>query len=304
MENIASRLITSSSQKNLTESFIAHLYKSKSFSIGQALVLNECEVLGTNLINEETTKSKIKEYVMANNDVVVYLNVNLEEIESTKIIKSPPSYTSTNLVPFVCVGWSDYDYLTSIVKGKKIRNRGYFILHPITSSFEEENFYYLPYKFFKSEENEEESLIREAWCFRDITKAIIPKRSTIEMHIGDRIFKDSNTHYETDAVPFYGPKGNPLIPLRTIAQRLGYAVSWNKRKKLVTLTKPDTTTILIEVGKTHCIKDGKTILFSVPVYINKHNKRTYVSLGFVKSVLGCHGEFVKKREIIKIFRNS
>lgn len=302
MENIANKLIKSS-QKNLAESFIAHLYKSKGYSIGKALQLDECEVLGTNLITKKTTKTQIKEYVMANSDVILYLDVNLEEIESTKIIKYS-SLTTEKLIPFVCIGWSDYEYVTSVsVEGKKMKNRGFFILQPITSNIEEENFYYLPYKFFKSEETNGETLIREVWCFDNIAKVVIPTRPRIEMRIAERIFKDSGVYYETDGFPCYSANGNPLVPLRTIATRFGYNVSWNKRKKLITLTKPDTS-ITVHVGDKHCIKNGKTVLFGVPVEINVSNKRSYVSLGFIKAVFNCDGEFVKEGELIKIFRNT
>lgn len=289
-------------EQDLSKSYVSHLYHAKNLTIKEAVEAEECDVIDYDYSNVGVVdKRNIREQVLFGNVVVMYLDVDLTEIPSTGIIK-PPSYKINTAVPFVCIGWSDYEYLTSLnEQGKQIKNRGYLILCQMDELHMKEKLYYLPYKFVKS--GEDEGVVREVWSFIDIHKTVIPTRSKIEMTIGENIFKDGESHYETDAVPFYHEQGNPLIPLRIVAEHLGYTVNWEKRKKIITLTKPDATVVVLKIGEKRCLVNGVEIQTHLPVYIDKCTKRSFVTLGFVRCIFGCEAEFVKSDELIKIYRN-
>ena len=289
------------SWRNLSNTYVACIHYTKGCTIKQAVDEGICDVINYDFSNVHVVdKEKIKEQTLVNNNVLLYLDIDLKEVPSDRIIK-PPSCKTTTSVPFICVGWSDYEYLNSYTKqGKKIKNRGYLMLCPIEKPIIKENIYYLPYKFVKS--NDEHNLVREVWYFNDINETVIPARSRIEMNIGDNIFKYDGHHYETDAPPYYHLQGNPMVPLRTIAERFGYTVTWKRRTKTITISKNDTE-ITLKVGDKKCFINGVETTMFLPVHINKTNKRSYVTLGFIRNIFDCDAEFIKETELIKIYKN-
>lgn len=287
---------------DLTNSFIARLYRSNGLTIKESIEANECDVINYDYSNVNViSKDKIKEQVLFSKYVILYLNIDLTQVPSDRIIK-PPSCEVTKTVPFVCLGWSDHEYLNSFNKqGKKVRNRGYLMLYPIDRPIIKENLYYLPYKFVKNDEDEK--LVQEVWYLNDVDNTIIPYRTRIEMKMGETIFKDAEKHYESDVAPYYHIKGNPLIPLRVIAEHFGYTVSWKRFTKTIILNK-DSKEIIIKVGENKCFINGIESRMFLPVYINKDTKRSYVTLGVIRNIFNCDAEFIKEDQLIKIYKNN
>lgn len=301
MENssLPTKALTTS-HRDLSNSYVAHLYHTKGYSIKQAIEADECDIIDYDYSKVgDIDKEKIKERVLFSNHVIMYLDIDLVEISSDKIIK-PPSCEISTSVPFICVGWSDYEYLKSYAKqGKKIKNRGYLMLYPIDKPYTEENLYYLPYKFVKNEGH----VVREVWYFNNVESTVIPPRQRIEMLIGDNIIKDGDRHYEVDASAYYHIKGNPMVPIRIVAEHLGYTVTWKRFSKVIILNK-DSVEIVLKVGENKCFVNGTEITTFLPVTIDKYNNRAYVTLGFIRSIFDCDAEFIKSKQLIKIYRNN
>lgn len=287
---------------NLSNTYVACLYYTKGYTIKQAIDDDMCDIIDYDYSNIGVIdKDKIKEQVLINNSVLLYLDIDLTEVPSDRIIK-PPSCKTTSSVPFICVGWSDYEYLNSYTKqGKKIKNRGYLILRLIDEASREGDLYYLPYKFVKNGETEQ--LVREVWSFNDVKKTVIPPRRRIEMFIGDNIIRDGDKHYEVDACAYYHLKGNPMIPIRIVAERLGYTVIWKRFSKTIILNK-NSIEIVLKVGENKCFVNGTEVTSFLPVTIDKDNKRAYVTLGFIRNIFNCDAEFIKPKQLIKIYRND
>ena len=295
--NLPTKSLTMS-YRDLSNSYVAQLYHTKGHTIKQAIEADECDIIDYDYSRVgDINKEKIKERVLFSNHVIMYLDIDLAEISSDKIIKPPSREVSTS-VPFICVGWSDYEYLKSYSKqGEKIKNRGYLMVYPIDKPYTVEDLYYLPYKFVKNEEG----IVREVWCFNNVEYTVIPPRQRIEMRIGETIIKDGDKHYETDSEAYYHVKGNPMIPLRFVAERLGYSVAWKRFRKTIILNR-DSDEIIIKVGENKSFVNGVEIRTFLPVHINKYNRRSYVTLGFIRNIFDCDAEFVKQKELIKIYR--
>lgn len=293
------------SQTILSDTFVARLYSQRGFTIEEAIETETCDIINYDYSNIHTVdKESIKEQVMLNNQVIMYLNIRLTDIPSDKIIKAPSSYKHSSYTPFVCIGWSDFDYLTSYdEQGKKIKNRGYLMVCPINEPIDKEHACFLPYKYVKYEEEKAFPFIKEVWFFSNVDEVVIPPRNKIEMRIGDFLFKDNGKFFETDATALYHTKGNPIVPLRRIAERLDYTVKWSNWKKTIVLTK-DCTEIIIKIGEDKCHINGIETPLFLPIIIDKDSGRSYATLGVIKTIFKCDAEFIKEKELIKIYRDE
>lgn len=294
MEKIPTNLIKST-HENITECFAAHLYKSKGLTIKHALELDMCEIKDT--ANQLKITEEIKANVLEGNDVLLYLNTDLEYARLGNVITNKGN--GQNYIPFICIGWSDYDYVITLDdNNKKIRNRGFYIVCPIDKLPVSENLYYIPYKLAKTADR---GIIEEMWTFNNIKSSVIPFRQKIEMRIGRDMFTDSGKNYETDAIAHYY-NGNPMIPLRTLAERLGYTVRWDRRNKTAILTNYDLKEIKVKEGYNYCKVNEEDIPLTIAPYINKYSNRMFITIGFVKHVFNLDAKFDTKRETIIIYR--
>jgi hypothetical protein len=87
-----------------------------------------------------------------------------------------------------------------------------------------------------------------------------------------------------DASPFT-ENDRTLVPVRALAERLGFAVGWDEREQKITLTRGETT-ILLWIGTTKVVVNGKEeVVEAAPKQVSN---RTFVPLRFVAERLGAH----------------
>jgi hypothetical protein len=91
-----------------------------------------------------------------------------------------------------------------------------------------------------------------------------------------------DTELQFDAQPFM-ENNRTLVPVRALAEKLGFAVGWDEAEQRVTLTK-GAKTIVLWIGSTRVMVDGKES--SIDVAPTKANDRTYVPVRFVSEQLG------------------
>lgn len=85
---------------------------------------------------------------------------------------------------------------------------------------------------------------------------------------GERIYPDSPAMIKDDRT---------IVPIRAIAEELGYNVSWDQATKTVTLTGGMDDTIIFVIDKDTAVKNG-TDLFYLDVPATIINSRTYLPL--------------------------
>ncbi len=78
-------------------------------------------------------------------------------------------------------------------------------------------------------------------------------------------------------------KGNTLVPMRAIFERLGATIEWNQKEQSVLATK-ENTTIHLKIGSELAKKNDQQIKLAVPAQINKGH--TMVPLRFISEALG------------------
>ena len=79
--------------------------------------------------------------------------------------------------------------------------------------------------------------------------------------------------------------GRTLVPMRTIFEALGAAVSWDGATKTITVAKGDTT-IVLPLDSTTPTINGQTVTIDAPA--TSINGTTYVSIRFVAESFGVH----------------
>jgi hypothetical protein len=85
-----------------------------------------------------------------------------------------------------------------------------------------------------------------------------------------------------DANPFI-ENDRTLVPIRALAERLGFTVDWNEAEQRITLTN-DTTTIVLWIGSNKVVVNGVEGTIDVPA--KQVSDRTFVPLRFVSEKLG------------------
>lgn len=78
---------------------------------------------------------------------------------------------------------------------------------------------------------------------------------------------------------FYDVQGNTMLPLRRVAEMLGYKVKWIQDSRSILLNKEDQS-ISLQIGNRQC--DGLNLLLAPEIKSSK----TFVSVEFLKEVLG------------------
>ena len=102
------------------------------------------------------------------------------------------------------------------------------------------------------------------------------------------VFVDGKKIEFDTAVPYVNDNNVTMIPLRYAAQALGCAVYWERAGKN-TVTVEGEKSIILEIGKSDAVIDGKTVkLASVPY---EENGRTYVPLRFISENMGYKTEW-------------
>jgi len=125
-----------------------------------------------------------------------------------------------------------------------------------------------------------------------------------------------------DAVDFTDELGYPylirdtertLIPLRIVAEKMGYEVGWNQETK-VAAVKDEDTNIAMKIGENMAtvngkkipidVQDGKVVDTKAMFLQVKGSHRTYVPLRFVSETMGAEVKYERKNEINCIYINT
>jgi hypothetical protein len=125
-----------------------------------------------------------------------------------------------------------------------------------------------------------------------------------------------------DAVDFTDELGYPylirdtertLIPLRIVAEKMGYEVGWNQEAK-VAAVKDEDTNIAMKIGENMAtvngkkvpidVQDGKVVDTKAMFLQAKGSHRTYVPLRFVSETMGAEVKYERKNKINYIYINT
>lgn len=122
--------------------------------------------------------------------------------------------------------------------------------------------------------------------FSNILVITVKERITIEMWIGKALYRKNGQEALMDAAPFIMPPGRTVVPLRFVAEGMGFDVQWNGETREITITGKDTngvdTTIIISMpyNPDKKIKVGDRVVYlgSSKVVIIKNGIRNVIDL--------------------------
>lgn len=99
-----------------------------------------------------------------------------------------------------------------------------------------------------------------------------------------------------DVVPVI-KNGRTLVPLRAIFERLGAVVTWDAKSKTIKAEK-DSTTVILKIGSTSALVNGKKVTLDVPAEISKG--RTLVPIRFISESFGAQVSWNQQLRLVKI----
>lgn len=283
-------------------SFFTQLCTDTGYALIESASKGKCQCAETNELL--MSNQAIKEAVLAKKNVLLYLAIDSCRVDE-------PVYTTYDravaVLPFIIVGWSDYQSVSvKTPLGITKRHRGYFTVVPAFREITEEDIHYIPYKHFKISDvpQDETSFVNEVWAINNLeTDIIAPKRKGFELVIGKDCIVCDGISYCTDACAFYHTEGTPLIPIREIAQRLGYDVKWSRFTRTIDMTAYGRH-IRLFIGKNKCLVDGAEVKLNIAPIINKYTKRAYVNLSFVRHILKLEAKFNKETETVYVYTDK
>ncbi len=145
---------------------------------------------------------------------------------------------------------------------------------------------------------------------------IVKERSVIEMWIGKAYYRKNGAQSPMDASPFIMPPGRTVVPLRFVANGLGFDIHWNGKTREITITGKDInnidTTIILSMpyqpdkkfkvgdkevypgnSKVVVIKNGERETIDLTNYNGQNmgipvicEGRTYVPVRFISEIFG------------------
>ena len=135
---------------------------------------------------------------------------------------------------------------------------------------------------------------------------IVPGYSAIEAELGTTdsdaaisfVKVDGEKVLFPDCQPFI-ESGRTLVPVRFIAEALGFEVEWIQEYKTVTINGGQ---ILLPIDSTTATVNGKTMSLDVParLVVTDGSTRTYVPLRFISEMLNCTVDWFNENRSIVI----
>lgn len=279
--------------------FFNQLCEETGLTLIQSVLKNKCQCSTDNVLLK--SKDEIKQAIVNGKNVLLYLNITKEMSEEPIYNKFDINYDKVK--SFLIVGWEDYAYLTvKTALGVNKRHRGYFMVVPTSEIISEDNIHYIPYKVFDIGDKDDDcDFVKEVWSITNLDTDITEvERPGYKFKIGSDIIVVDGCEENIDAGAYYHSFGNPLVPVREVASRLGYKVKWNRFKRTIELTS-HRQTIIIPIDRQYCYVNGVKNSIQFSVTINKYTKHAYMNLGFVRHILGLEAAFDKKTETVHIF---
>jgi hypothetical protein len=102
----------------------------------------------------------------------------------------------------------------------------------------------------------------------------------------------------SDKAPIISDANRTMLPIRFVAENLGFTVDWDEATKTVTITKGDDVLTLV-IDSDAATVNGKEVKLDSPAYIDVEASRTMVPLRFIAENLGYDVEWVETtRQVI------
>jgi len=98
-------------------------------------------------------------------------------------------------------------------------------------------------------------------------------------------------------VPPTARRGQTLVPMREIFERLGATLDWNVATSTITARRLDQT-VQLTIGSTTAIVNGRHVNLDVPAEIIRN--RTFVPVRFVSESLGVHVDWSADAQTVEI----
>ena len=118
----------------------------------------------------------------------------------------------------------------------------------------------------------------------------------LELMLGQKIGKSGGAKFELPEAPVIEGK-HSLAPVRSIANKLGGKVDYDKKTKQVTLTFGQIV-IEMQVGKTECYVNGVRDLMSLAPQQKGKNGTVFVPVSFLSEVLGLETDLLPNGKIL------
>lgn len=100
--------------------------------------------------------------------------------------------------------------------------------------------------------------------------------------------------FSEDNQPFIDDAGRTQLPMRKIADELGFAVDWNDAEKKITLTK-DTQKVVFQIGnQDFYINDSKQTMDTSPAIVND---LTFIPLRYLGEAVGYTVEYTDRSQM-------
>lgn len=101
-----------------------------------------------------------------------------------------------------------------------------------------------------------------------------------------------------DATPYVDEKTRrTLVPARFVAEELGLHVQWNRQSNQVTLSN-HTDTIILTIGQSSALVNGKSIPFDTPAVIKE--ERTMIPLRFISEAFDAEIDWIGERNLVVV----
>lgn len=124
-----------------------------------------------------------------------------------------------------------------------------------------------------------------------------PDPAIVSLQIGQTWAGRGLQAVRLDAAPFLSA-GRTLVPVRFLAESLGYEVGWEPASRTVTLTGP--ATAVIRIGETDWTYNGQRRRFDVPPAV--YQDRTYLPLRAVAEAIGADVAWDEQSQTVIVSR--
>lgn len=101
--------------------------------------------------------------------------------------------------------------------------------------------------------------------------------------VNSKIYLDGNELTAGQTVPVENVNSTVMVPLRMIAENLGYKVTWDQKSQKVTITEQGKTISLIVNQKTASVDDKSVLLYTAPLL---RSNTTLVPIRFISEQFG------------------
>ncbi|MBR7163828.1 MAG: copper amine oxidase N-terminal domain-containing protein [Clostridia bacterium] len=122
---------------------------------------------------------------------------------------------------------------------------------------------------------------------------------TLSYELGEIIITINNEMIDSDSAPMI-IEGRTMVPIRAVAEKLGYKVNWDGANQLVSMIGEDGTSLLFSVGSNVAQKNSEAFSLEVAPFI--HNGRTYLPLRAVAEAMSATVDWNGDEKIVEIIK--